>query len=650
MPDQPVVEIAKCVTNSLNNRRFSRSFHARLDLVAEVKAEDQELHVVVVPLADEAVISSRTELDHTYEVAVAVFKQFGDPTHEVQDLLLFMQELKRYLAAEKYQGGYLWIGISNAPIYDSEQLRSQRQFVSIVVVKYRAIIDRADPEEFSIESVETLPIIVTPPSPSGGDGSDPANPPIPPTPSPGFVPLWQAIGATGSQIAFAGNVETLISAPNQAYWPRKLGHFFTALTPGELTDYEAGTPNAIVRYADGIATYKTAVPTAIVGTGMSGAFVNPLSVQLAYPYWPNSVHIDDNGFQTGWLQYRTAPAGNAQDANGKSYRVDLSIEAARNHFADKCIERALFLQQEAGVEYLWRDNVAHPGVYSDVYSDNFHWWENMANARRIKEAINAEGMYLIQNISTNWRSQNFPTSDLDLAALSIDGWMAEGPAPSSYATATVLADIIGRMRYAADVGIVLWFISLGKSSPGSDGYNRLCTITSAENHPSGGMRIFLDAATPHYLEGNLIRRDVILENLHASLNGFYIGGVADTNLEIEDATTLRFPNVTQVGTLSPGPTAKLRVLYADEEFQSVLAYAVAAGGANRRVLAWHSLGNTPSINRWQELWDDLGPPGDADGTIHYDAIDANGYSRDTWLDTPNGRLHFDVIARRRWIT
>lgn len=649
MPDQPVVEIAKCVRNSLNNRRFSRSFDARLDLVAEVKAEDRDIHVLVVPLADEAVISSRSELDHTYEVAVAVFKQFDDPAHEVHDLLWFTQELKRYLAAERYQGGYLWVGIANAPIYDSEQLRSQRQFVSIIVVKYRAIIDRADPGEFSIEAVETLPPVVTPPPPSGGTGEDPDDPPIPPAPAPGFVPLWQAISATGSQIAFAGNVETLISAPNQAYWPRKLGHFFTLKTPDELDSYEAGTPDAIVRYADGIAAYKTAVPTAIVGTGMSGAYVNPLAVQLAYPYWPNSIHIDNNGFQTGWLQYRNAPAGNARDANDKSYRVDLSIEAARNHFADKCAERALYLQQEAGVEYLWRDNVAHPGVYSDVFADNFHWWENMANARRIKEAINAEGVYLIQNMSTNWRPENFPTSDIDLAALSVDGWMTEGPAPKNLATAAVLAQMVERMRYAADAGIVLWYISLAKSAPAgdtthSDRYNRLVQISSVENHPSGGVRVIL--ASPHYLENNVIRHDVTIENVHASLNGFYGHG----SLEIEDATTLRFPNATQVGTLSPGPTAQLRVLYADEEFQSALAYAVAAGNANRRVLAWHSLGNTPSINRWQELWDDLGPPGDADGTIHYDAIDANGYSRDTWLDTPNGRLHFDVIARRRWIT
>lgn len=135
-----LIEVADAMVAQLNDHDFSEEFVAqRLYLPLFERTAMQELHVTVVPKAEESVLRSRSQTRDDLKIDVAV-QQAVDASDidKIDALMELTGEIKAFLRFRP-MAGVSWVGIEHEPIYSVDHLTSQQLFTSVLTLTYRTI-------------------------------------------------------------------------------------------------------------------------------------------------------------------------------------------------------------------------------------------------------------------------------------------------------------------------------------------------------------------------------------------------------------------------------------------------------------------------------------------------------------------------------
>jgi len=138
-----LTDIAEAVKDELNAGDFSQEFEAvRLYQPLFELPEMKTLHVTVVPHGVEMVVSSRSLVQHDYQVDVAVQKKFDtDEAVELDPLMALVEEIVDFFRLRRSEAvpDAAWAKTENSPVYSQEHMEQFRQFTSVVTLTFRVL-------------------------------------------------------------------------------------------------------------------------------------------------------------------------------------------------------------------------------------------------------------------------------------------------------------------------------------------------------------------------------------------------------------------------------------------------------------------------------------------------------------------------------
>jgi len=138
-----ITDIADAVKNELNGHTFSQAFKAvRLYQPLYELADMKTLHVTVVPRAVVMEISSRTLVQHDYQIDVAVQKKFEkDSPVEIDPLMMLVEEIADFFRLRRLAGypSAVWLKTDNDPVWSPEHMEQFRQFTSVLTLTFRVL-------------------------------------------------------------------------------------------------------------------------------------------------------------------------------------------------------------------------------------------------------------------------------------------------------------------------------------------------------------------------------------------------------------------------------------------------------------------------------------------------------------------------------
>jgi len=135
-----IVSVADEVVSLLNDQEFSQPFEAkRLYLPLFDRTAMTQMHVTVVPKAEESVLHSRSQTRDDIQIDVAV-QQAVDAKDiaKIDSLVHFVEEIKTFLRFRSV-ANVSWVGTEQEPIYSVDHLAQKQQFTSVLTLTYRII-------------------------------------------------------------------------------------------------------------------------------------------------------------------------------------------------------------------------------------------------------------------------------------------------------------------------------------------------------------------------------------------------------------------------------------------------------------------------------------------------------------------------------
>jgi len=135
-----LIELADAMVAQLNDHNFSEELVARrLYLPLFERTAMQDLHVTVVPKAEESVLHSRSQTRDDLKIDVAVQQAVdANDLDRIDALMELTGEIKAFLRFRS-MAGVSWVGIEHEPIYSVDHLTSQQLFTSVLTLTYRTI-------------------------------------------------------------------------------------------------------------------------------------------------------------------------------------------------------------------------------------------------------------------------------------------------------------------------------------------------------------------------------------------------------------------------------------------------------------------------------------------------------------------------------
>jgi len=138
-----ITDIADAVKSELNGHSFSQPFQAvRAYQPVYELAEMKTLHVTVVPRGVEMQISSRSLVQHDYQIDVAVQKRFEkDGVVEIDPLMTLVDEIADFFRLRRLAScpNAVWVKTESDPIWSPDHMEQFRQFTSVITMTYRVL-------------------------------------------------------------------------------------------------------------------------------------------------------------------------------------------------------------------------------------------------------------------------------------------------------------------------------------------------------------------------------------------------------------------------------------------------------------------------------------------------------------------------------
>lgn len=127
---------------------FTVPFTPERKRLTDLKLIDPELRVWIVAAAQQSEAGARDTDVTEYTLEIGVMKKVSRETldAEVEDLVLFAEQLRKYLRKHDVDE-FECVRASIAPTYDHDRLFKSNQFVSIVRCVYAVSEDRWDEED-----------------------------------------------------------------------------------------------------------------------------------------------------------------------------------------------------------------------------------------------------------------------------------------------------------------------------------------------------------------------------------------------------------------------------------------------------------------------------------------------------------------------
>jgi hypothetical protein len=141
-----IVELADAVAAEIVRMPDVRcAVAARLILPRFELAEMSALHISVVPKADVLGTFTRGEVQHDFDIDVAVQKRIHPVQEEIEVevpvLLALVDDIADHLHRRKLDAASWanWIKATNDPVYSLEELKERGLFLSLLTITYRVV-------------------------------------------------------------------------------------------------------------------------------------------------------------------------------------------------------------------------------------------------------------------------------------------------------------------------------------------------------------------------------------------------------------------------------------------------------------------------------------------------------------------------------
>jgi len=143
MSDSPITLVAQAVVDAMNSSSYSQTFVAsRAYRVAPELEDSKILRVVVVPRGATHVIGSRDGVQTDIQVDIGVHKKVDLSVVTLDVMMGLVEEISKSLRTSQPFGGFQWVSTENVPIYSPSHLDEAKEFLSILTLTFRAVVER----------------------------------------------------------------------------------------------------------------------------------------------------------------------------------------------------------------------------------------------------------------------------------------------------------------------------------------------------------------------------------------------------------------------------------------------------------------------------------------------------------------------------
>lgn len=143
MIDSPIVLVTQAVVDAINGGTYSQPITAsRVYSILNELHDPKILKVLVTSKAAEHSVASRSAVQIDIKVDIAIYKKVGLSVAELDAMMGLVEEVSLELRKPQLFSNFSWVSTENAPIYSPDFLDQAKEFLSILTLTFRALVER----------------------------------------------------------------------------------------------------------------------------------------------------------------------------------------------------------------------------------------------------------------------------------------------------------------------------------------------------------------------------------------------------------------------------------------------------------------------------------------------------------------------------